>query len=173
MRYWGWGLAQDSHALSGCTTFHFPSMSVCLLAWKLPCFHPLPRHLLGIIFLLLFFSHRLNTPQRSRPCLIYLYLLVVQHHAWHMVDVVCWQQWICASLYLVLPSLLLSWYNPFLLVIAVFNLPLLTFPSVYLLSLPFIISLSQFLLAGSSSKMDFFLYHSLEWYVSFRPYVFI
>lgn len=93
----------------GCTTFHFPSMSVCLLAWKLPCFHPLPRHLLVWYYIFTaFFSHRLNTPQRSRPCLIYLYLLVVQHHAWHMVDVVCWQQWICASLYLVLPSLLLS-----------------------------------------------------------------
>ena len=73
----------------GCTT----SMSVCLLVWKLSCFHPFPPHLLvWCYFLTTFFSHRLNTPQRSRPCLIYLYLLVVQHHAWHIVDVVHGQQ---------------------------------------------------------------------------------
>ena len=95
--------------LPGCTTFHFPSMSVCVLAWKLSCFLLFPlTFLYGVIFLTTFFSHRLNRPQRSRPCLIYLYLLVFQHHAWHTVDVVCGQQWACASLYLVFPSLLLS-----------------------------------------------------------------
>lgn len=93
--------------LPGCTTFHFPSMSVCLLAWKLSCFHPFPPHLLvWCYFLTTFSSLRLNRPQRSRPCLIYV--LVAQHHAWHTVDVVCGQQWTCASLYRVLPSLLLS-----------------------------------------------------------------
>lgn len=40
----------------GCTTFHFPIMSVCLLAWKLSCFHPLPRHLLLWCYTLLLFS---------------------------------------------------------------------------------------------------------------------
>lgn len=49
------GWHRTSHALSRMYTFHFPSMSVCLLAWKLPCFPPSSViFLYGIIFLLLF-----------------------------------------------------------------------------------------------------------------------
>lgn len=89
MRYWGEGLAQNSHALSRMYHQHV-SVFTSLEALLFPPFSP---HLLvWCYFLTTFFSHRLNTPQRSRPCLIYLYLLVVQHHAWHIVDVVHGQQ---------------------------------------------------------------------------------
>lgn len=169
MRYWGEGLAQNSHALA--RMYHLPfsqhvSVFTSLEAFLYPPFSP-STFLYGVIFLTTFFSHRLNHPQRSRPCLIYLYLLVFQHHTWHTVDVMCGQQWACASLPGVpfpvafLDIVLFFWS----LLFCCFNFPLLTFPSANLLSLLSIISPSQFLLACSSSKIDFFFLISFPWVI--------